>query len=229
MRRSDRRALEMTHPADWRSAAAEMVSQQIEARGICDPRALAALASVPRHRFIPEEQRHLAYADGAVPIGSGQTISQPFIVAQMTEALQLRPGERVLEIGTGSGYQTAVLAEAVGETGDIFTIERHPELSFHAQRILDELGYPNIHFHVGDGTLGWPDAAPFDAVIVTAGGPIVPQDLRDQLHPEHGRLVIPVGTRMQQELLRFVRRHGEWIRESLGPVAFVPLIGEQGW
>jgi protein-L-isoaspartate(D-aspartate) O-methyltransferase len=214
---------------DWRAAAEHMVRTQIEARGIRDPATLAALASVPRHRFIPPERRDFAYADGAVPIGAGQTISQPFIVAQMTEALALRPGERVLEIGTGSGYQTAVLAEAVGPGGEIFTVERHPELSRQAQALLAELGYNTIRFRVGDGTLGWPEAEPFDAIIVTAGGPVVPQELRDQLHPTYGRLVIPVGTRVQQELLRFHRRGGEWIRESLGPVAFVPLIGEQGW
>jgi protein-L-isoaspartate(D-aspartate) O-methyltransferase len=219
----------MTDQPDWRSAAEKMVSQQIEARGIRDRRTLTAMASVPRHRFIPEEQRHLAYEDGAVPIGSGQTISQPFIVAQMTAALRLQPGDRVLEIGTGSGYQSAVLAEAVDPEGEVFTIERHPELAFRSRRLLEQLGYSNIQFRVGDGTLGWPEAAPFDAVIVTAAGPVVPQDLRDQLHPEHGRLVIPVGTRVQQELLRFVRHHGEWVRESLGPVAFVPLIGQQGW
>jgi protein-L-isoaspartate(D-aspartate) O-methyltransferase len=223
-----RRGRTMTQP-DWRLAADQMVRSQIEARGVRDPQTLAAMASVPRHRFIPPERRHLAYEDGAVPIGSGQTISQPFIVAQMTEALQLRPGDCVLEIGTGSGYQTAVLAEAVGPDGEVFTIERHPELSRQAEELLRDLGYPDIHFRVGDGTLGWPEAAPFDAIIVTAGGPTVPQDLSDQLDPVNGRLVIPVGSRTQQELLRFAYRNGQWIRESLGPVAFVPLIGEQGW
>lgn len=214
---------------DWRDDAAEMVRTQIESRGIADPRVLDALAAVPRHRFIPPQQRHLAYGDGAVPIGAGQTISQPFIVAQMTAALTLRPGERVLEIGTGSGYQTAVLAEVVGAGGEVFTIERHAELARRAQALLDELGYTDVHYRVGDGTLGWPDAAPFDAIIVTAAGPLVPQDLRDQLDPARGRLVIPVGSRTHQELLRFARRGDQWLDESLGPVAFVPLIGEQGW
>jgi protein-L-isoaspartate(D-aspartate) O-methyltransferase len=214
---------------DWKAAAEEMVRTQIEARGVRDTRTLFALSSVPRHLFLPPERRHLAYADGAVPIGSGQTISQPFIVAQMTEALHLHPGERVLEIGTGSGYQTAVLAEAVGPQGRVYTVERHADLSRQAERLLGDLGYHNIHFRVGDGTLGWPESAPFDAIIVTAGGPVVPEDLRDQLHPDQGRMVIPVGTLMQQELLRIVRDPDGWTRVSLGPVAFVPLIGEQGW
>jgi protein-L-isoaspartate(D-aspartate) O-methyltransferase len=214
---------------DWRASAEEMVRTQIGRRGVDDALVLEAMASIPRHRFIPTERRHLAYEDGAVPIGSGQTISQPFIVAQMTAALRLRRGERVLEIGTGSGYQTAVLAEAVGPDGDVFTVERHPALSGQAQSLLADLGYTNIHFRIGDGTLGWPEAAPFDAIMVTAGGPVVPRVLRDQLDSFHGRLVIPVGSRSRQELLRFVRRGDEWHEESLGPVAFVPLIGEQGW
>jgi len=213
----------------WRDAATVMVENQIEARGVRDPVTLRALRSVPRHLFIPPERRERAYDDGAVPIGAGQTISQPYIVATMTEALELLGGERVLEIGTGSGYQTAVLAEAVGAEGEVFTIERHAELSHAAEDLLREIGYANIRFRVGDGTVGWSEAGPFDAVIVTAGGPVVPQDLTEQLHPEHGRLVIPVGTRSQQELLRFRRRGDERIRESLGAVAFVPLIGEQGW
>jgi protein-L-isoaspartate(D-aspartate) O-methyltransferase len=214
---------------EWTADAERMVRTQIEARRVRDPRTLFAIASVPRHLFLPPAVRHLAWDDGAVPIGSGQTISQPFIVARMTEALHLRPGERVLEIGTGSGYQTAVLAEAVGPRGAVCTVERHPELAADAEHLLRELGYDHIRFRIGDGTLGWPELAPFDAVIVTAGGPVVPDDLRDQLHPEHGRMVIPVGTRMQQELLRVTRHGDRWTRESLGPVAFVPLIGEQGW
>lgn len=216
-------------PHEEQSAAEEMVRLQIESRGVRDPRTLEAMAAVPRHLFVPPERRHLAWADGALPIGNGQTISQPFIVALMTEALQLRAGDRVLEIGTGSGYQTAVLAEVVGHAGEVFTIERHPELSRDARTQLHALGYEGIHFHVGDGTLGWPDAAPFDGIIVTAGGPVVPDDLRDQLHPDHGRLVIPVGSRERQELFRFTRDGQRWHRESLGAVTFVPLIGEQGW
>jgi protein-L-isoaspartate(D-aspartate) O-methyltransferase len=215
--------------ADWRAEARQMVRQQIEARGIRDPMTLEAMAAVPRHRFLPPAQRYLAYADGAVPISAGQTISQPFIVAQMTAALGLNRGARVLEIGTGSGYQTAVLAEAVGREGEVYTIERHPELAHQAFDLLRQLGYTNIHFRIGDGTLGWPEAAPFDRIIVTAGGPAVPPDLRQQLEPCGGRLVIPVGSRLEQELLRFVREGDAWRRESLGPVAFVPLIGEQGW
>lgn len=214
---------------DWRDAAAQMVRQQIESRGIRDPLTLEAMAAVPRHLFLPPAQRHLAYADGAVPIAAGQTMSQPFIVAQMTAALRLHRGDRVLEIGTGSGYQTAVLADAVGVTGEVYTIERHAELAQRAEDLLRELGYANVRFSIGDGTLGWPEAAPFDGITVTAGGPAVPPDLRQQLEPHGGRLVIPVGSRTQQELLRFVRDGNEWVRESLGPVAFVPLIGEQGW
>jgi protein-L-isoaspartate(D-aspartate) O-methyltransferase len=213
----------------WLSQRHEMVRTQIEARGVRDPSTLAALAAVPRHYFVPEPQRHMAYEDGALPIGSGQTISQPFIVALMTEALGLSRGGRVLEIGTGSGYQTAVLAEIVGPTGQVHTIERHPELLDEARDLLDRLGYRSIYYHVGDGTLGWPEHAPFDAIIVTAGGPSVPTELRHQLQPDGGRLVIPVGPQQEQELLRFTRHGSQWERESLGIVRFVPLIGEQGW
>jgi protein-L-isoaspartate(D-aspartate) O-methyltransferase len=214
---------------DWRAEAEAMVWNQLRGRGIEDEAVLRAMARIPRHRFIPEERRHLAYSDGAVPIGSHQTISQPFIVAQMTAALSLRSGESVLEIGTGSGYQTAVLAEAVGERGEVFSVERHAELSSIAASLLSDLGYRNIHYRVGDGTLGWPEHAPFDAVIVTAGGPAVPPTLLEQLDPDRGRMVIPVGDRRQQELLRFSAADSGWREESLGPVAFVPLVGEKGW
>jgi protein-L-isoaspartate(D-aspartate) O-methyltransferase len=214
---------------DWRPAARRMVSEQIERRGVRDPVTLRAMANVPRHCFVPEHQRHQAYADGALPIGAGQTISQPFIVAEMTAVLELRAGDRVLEIGTGSGYQTAVLAEAVGAQGEVFTIERHAELSDRARRLLDDLGYRTVRYRVGDGTLGWPEAAPFDRIIVTAAGPFLPRDLRDQLDRAGGVMVIPMGSRHQQELFRFAWRGGDWVEESLGHVTFVPLIGEQGW
>ncbi|HEV2132577.1 MAG TPA: protein-L-isoaspartate(D-aspartate) O-methyltransferase [Longimicrobiaceae bacterium] len=206
-----------------------MVRDQIERRGVRDPRTLAAMAAVPRHCFVPPEVAHLAYEDGAFPIGVGQTISQPYMVALMTEALRLWPGSRVLEIGTGSGYQTAVLAEVVGPQGEVYTIERHAELSHQARVLLRDLGYHNIRFRIGDGTLGWPEHAPYHGVIVTAGAPVVPDDLREQLHANGGRLVIPVGGEREQELLCYTRRGTSWERESLGSVCFVPLIGEQGW
>jgi protein-L-isoaspartate(D-aspartate) O-methyltransferase len=219
----------MEEPTGWEEAARRMVGDQIARRGIRDPVTLSAMARVPRHRFVPRKSWALAYADGALPIAEGQTISQPFIVAQMTEALSVLPGHRVLEIGTGSGYQTAVLAEAVGPDGDVYTIERHAGLSDQARRVLDELDYGHVHFRVGDGTLGWPEAAPFDGIIVTAAGPFLPRELQRQLDPVAGTLVIPMGSRSEQELFRFRWRNGEWTEEDLGTVAFVPLIGEQGW
>lgn len=216
-------------PDGWEEAARRMVDVQIERRGVRDPLTLSAMARVPRHRFVPRQSWPLAYSDGALPIADGQTISQPFIVAQMTEALGLQPGHRVLEIGTGSGYQTAVLAEAVGAEGDVYTVERHAGLSEQAQRVLGELGYANVHFRVGDGTLGWLEAAPFDGIIVTAAGPFLPSELQRQLDPVSGTLVIPMGSRSEQELFRFRWRNGEWTEEHLGTVAFVPLIGKEGW
>jgi protein-L-isoaspartate(D-aspartate) O-methyltransferase len=166
-----------------------------------------------------------AYEDRPLPIGSDQTISQPYIVALSTEALGLDPTHRVLEVGTGSGYQTAILAELAGE---VFTVERLPELSASAQDRLAALGYRNVRFRVGDGTRGWPEEGPFDAILVTAGAPRVPGGLLSQLAP-HGRLVIPVGGRFSQELI-LVRRDGEqWVQRRLCPCTFVPLIGEEGW
>ena len=211
------------------SARARMIERQVRARGVRDSRTLAALREVPRHLFLPPDGRHLAYRDLASPIGEGQTISQPYMVALMTEALQVRPGDRVLEIGTGSGYQTAVLAEIVGPRGEICTVERHPRLSLHARDLLEELGYHNVRFRIGDGTRGWPEQAPFDRIIVTAAGPRVPPALRAQLREDGGRLVIPVGARREQELWAFTRWGTELVRESLGVVQFVPLVGEQGW
>lgn len=220
---------EASQTGEWKASARRMVREQLEPRGIRDLPTLRAMAEVPRHRFVPPQRQGLAYADGALPIAEGQTISQPFIVAQMTEALMLRTGHRVLEIGTGSGYQTAVLAEAVGPSGDVFTIERHAELSEQAESVLRDLGYRNIHFLVGDGTLGWPEAAPYDRIIVTAAGPFLPRDLQAQVDRASGVMVIPVGTRREQELYRYCWVEGRWVEEPLGYVAFVPLIGEQGW
>ena len=211
----------------YRSLRDEMVDQQIVARGVCDPRVLAAMRKVPRHEFVPEDLRESAYEDGPLPIGEGQTISQPLIVASMTEAAQLRGGERVLEIGTGSGYGAAVLAEIADE---VFTIECIESLATNARATLDRLGYRNIEVLVGDGTLGWPAAAPYDAILVTAGGPYVPPSLRAQLKPG-GRLVMPVGEQhFGQTLVRVTRgSDGEDRQEELSSVAFVPLIGAEGF
>lgn len=207
------------------STRLRMVEEQLVARGIRAPAVLEAMARVPRHRFVPPELAGRAYADSALPIGAGQTISQPYMVAMMTEALAPAPHERLLEIGTGSGYQTAVLAELAAE---VYTIERHRGLAEHARATLTELGYPNIHFRVGDGTLGWPDASPFDGILVAAGAPALPAALGSQLH-EGGRMIVPVGPLAEQDLYRFWRErdglHSEWLTSC----RFVPLVGEQGW
>ncbi len=198
-----------------------MVEGQLRARGITDPRVLAAMARVPRHRFVPEEQRPWAYGDHPLPIGQGQTISQPYIVAFMTEAAGVEPGERVLEVGTGCGYQAAVLAELGAE---VYTIEIVPDLARAAATRLRELGYEEVRTRIGDGWQGWPEAAPFDAILVTAAPPRVPPPLLEQLAPG-GRLVIPVGEEWQ-ELRRVVRlADGSLAEESLLPVRFVPLTG----
>jgi protein-L-isoaspartate(D-aspartate) O-methyltransferase len=202
-----------------------MVDRQIRSRGIKDPRLLQALKSIPRHLFVPPEYAGEAYEDHPVDIGLAQTVSQPYMVAWMTEALELRGSERVLEVGTGSGYQTAVLARLAVE---VYTIERLPALAGRAQEILDRLGFRNIHFRIGDGTLGLPDAAPFDGILVAAGGPAVPQALKDQL-ANGGRLVMPVGSRGSQDLMLLARRGAAITEKSLGGCVFVRLIGEQGW
>jgi len=208
--------------ADDRAAErAAMVADQIEARGVRDPLVLAAMRRVPRHRLVPEDVRPLAYADHPLPIGSGQTISQPYVVALMTEALGLAGGERVLEVGTGSGYQAAVLAEIAGE---VRTVEIVPELAQRAARDLAALGYRNVHVREGDGYRGWPERAPFDAIVVTAAPDHVPQPLVDQL-AVGGRLVIPVGDR-DQELLVLERTPDGVERRTLTPVRFVPMTGE---
>jgi protein-L-isoaspartate(D-aspartate) O-methyltransferase len=204
----------------------QMVDGQIAARGVADARVLDAMNRVPRERFVPERLRAHAYDDAPLPIGDGQTISQPFIVAFMVEALRLHGGERVLEIGTGSGYAAAVLAEIAAE---VYTIERLDTLAAAATRTLADAGYRNVHVRCGDGTLGWPEAAPFDAILVSAGGPEVPASLRAQLAPG-GRLVIPVGrTRAAQTLVRVTRSADGFDTETLEHVRFVPLIGAEGW
>lgn len=205
---------------DFGSLREQMVIEQIEARGIKDPRVLDAMRKVERHKFVPESIQPLAYFDSALPIGEGQTISQPYIVALMTELLQLKGNERVLEIGTGSGYQAAVLAELAGE---VYTIEIEELLARRAEKLLGDLGYENITVQVGDGYIGWEEYAPFDAIIVTCAPPHVPQPLIDQL-AEGGRMVVPVGT-YYQELKLLTKTAGEIDSSSVIPVRFVPMTG----
>jgi protein-L-isoaspartate(D-aspartate) O-methyltransferase len=210
------------NPSDTtREARERMVREQIEARGVRDPRVLAALARVPRHELVPAELREFAYEDRPLPIGRGQTISQPFVVAYMTEQLQLGGDERVLEVGTGSGYQAAVLGELAAE---VYTIEIVEELGLRARADLERLGYRNVHVRIGDGYRGWPEHAPFDAIIVTAAPGHVPQPLVDQL-AVGGRMVLPVGG-YDQELLLIERDAGGTRRERLIDVRFVPMRGE---
>lgn len=202
-----------------------MVTEQLLGRDITDRLVLEAMRAVPRHSFVPPEHRHLAYADGPLPIGNDQTISQPYIVALMTQLLTLRGDETVLEVGTGSGYQAAVLGYLARQ---VHTIERHAGLARHATRILADLGITNVNVHVGDGTLGLPAFAPYAAIIVTAGAPEVPPALFDQL-ADGGYLVIPVGGRGGQVLERWHRRGPDFTVQAVTPVAFVPLVGRKGW
>jgi protein-L-isoaspartate(D-aspartate) O-methyltransferase len=198
-----------------------MVQEQIIARGIRDPRLLEALRKIPRHRFVPPEMQPLAYQDTPLPIGLGQTISQPYVVAFMTEALELRPQDRVLEIGTGSGYQAAVLSLLVREVYSMEIVER---LGKEAEARLKEMGYNNVRVRIGNGYRGWPEAAPFDAIIVTAAPEDVPPALVEQLRVG-GRMVVPVG-RFEQDLIRIRRAPKGLERENLLPVRFVPMVGE---
>lgn len=208
------------------AARQQMVDEQIRARGVRDPRVLAALSAVPREAFLAPQLAEVAYADSALPIEAGQTISQPFIVAVMSEALELQPSDRVLEIGAGSGYAAAVLAHLASE---VYTVERHAELAEIARERLERLGYRNVHVKHGDGTLGWAEHAPFDGIVVAAGGPRVPKSLLDQL-AIGGRLVMPVGRGYGQQLVRITRNaETEFVGEDLGAVQFVPLIGQEGW
>ncbi|HEY7539621.1 MAG TPA: protein-L-isoaspartate(D-aspartate) O-methyltransferase [Methylomirabilota bacterium] len=204
-----------------------MVDRQIKSRGVRDEAVLSAMLKVPRERFVPESLAEIAYVDRPLPIGAGQTISQPYIVAVMTEALRLGPQDRVLEIGTGSGYSAAVLAVIAAE---VYTIERLESLAASAGRRLGELGYSNVHVRHGDGSLGWPEHAPYNAIVITASGPDVPTALLQQL-AVGGRLVMPVGRRLNAQRLVRVERTGpeSYEREILERVAFVPLIGAQGW
>jgi len=202
-----------------------MVKEQFLSRDITDRKVLQAMRKVPRHMFVPPEHRHLAYADNPLPIGLNQTISQPYIVALMTQMLALQGDERVLEIGTGSGYQAAVLALLARE---VHTVERYQRLAQQAEKRLAALGIRNVFVHVGDGSQGWPENAPYDAIIATAAAPRAPQPLLDQL-ADGGRMVIPVGGRGGQFLERWVRRGAKFESEQGVPVAFVPLIGAHGW
>jgi protein-L-isoaspartate(D-aspartate) O-methyltransferase len=204
-----------------------MVETQLAARGIRHPAVLRAMGSVPREAFVPEPQTPYAYDDSALPIGEGQTISQPYVVALMAEALEPRVTDRVLEIGTGSGYAAAVLAEIVAE---VYSVERIESLARAAQARLATLGYRNVHVLHADGTRGWPEHAPYDGIVVTAGAPEVPAPLLAQLRVG-GHLVVPVGaTPRSQDLVRVTRRaEDDFGRESLGAVTFVPLVGEAGW
>jgi protein-L-isoaspartate(D-aspartate) O-methyltransferase len=210
---------------DFALARERMVGEQLRGRGIRDARVLAALGKVPRHRFVEEAFAERAYGDYPLPIGERQTISQPYMVAAMTEALELTGPERVLEVGTGSGYQTAVLAELAEK---VYSLERLRGLSERAERRVEALGYYNVRFRAGDGTLGWPEEAPFDAIVVTAAAPAEPPALLEQLR-DRGRLVIPVGGEAAQTLWKVVRVGDRFRRTALVPCVFVRLIGAQGW
>lgn len=202
-----------------------MVKEQIEARGIHNEYLLEAFRKVPRHSFVEEALQNQAYEDYPLPIGNAQTISQPYMVALMIDALQLKGGEKVLEIGTGSGYQTALLAELSEE---VYSIERIPSLAHRAISILNRMGYFNVTVKIGDGTFGWPDKAPFDGIIISAGAPDIPEVLKGQLGTG-GRLVIPVGNESMQNLFRVTHTPEGFKTENLGGCTFVKLIGRYGW
>ena len=210
---------------DYETLKKRMVDEQLIPRGIKDSRVLEVLGKVERHRFVPEISRSSAYADHPLPIGDNQTISQPYIVALMTESLQLTGKERVLEIGTGSGYQAAVLAELAGE---IYSVERIGTLANKAQDLLISLGVANVHIKVGDGTLGWPEEAPFDRIIITAASPIVPQPLLYQLK-DGGKLLLPLGETYSQVLTLIEKKKDKFEHTDICACVFVPLVGKYGW
>jgi protein-L-isoaspartate(D-aspartate) O-methyltransferase len=212
-------------PADMEQARERMVAEQLAARGISDPRVLAAMRAVERHRFIPAELHDHAYDDGPLPIGAAQTISQPYMVALTCEVAALRGTERVLEVGTGSGYQAAVLARLAREVFSIETIERLYE---RARVIIGVLGMGNLHLACGDGSEGWPAHAPYDAIVVSAAMPGIPRPLLDQLGPG-GRLVAPIGEGELQELVRISRKDGRWQEEYFGECRYVPMTGKHGF
>jgi protein-L-isoaspartate(D-aspartate) O-methyltransferase len=216
-----KRVSESSPKGDFKAMREKMVETQIKARGVKDPRVLSALLKVERHRFVPEEYLHSAYTDQPLPIGEGQTISQPYIVALMTELLELKGEEKVLEIGTGSGYQAAILAELAKE---VYSIEIIETLASMAKNKLIELGYENIKVKAGDGYLGWPEFSPFDAIIITCAPDHIPKPLIEQLK-EGGRMVVPVGT-YAQELKKIVKQSGKIVTMDVIPVVFVPMTGE---
>jgi protein-L-isoaspartate(D-aspartate) O-methyltransferase len=203
----------------------EMVERQIAARGVRDPRVLEAMRKIPRHLFVPEPYRNAAYEDRPLPIGEGQTISQPYIVAVMTELLEPHPDDRILEIGTGSGYQAALLSELVAR---VVTLERLPMIADKARNNLRSLEIQNVEVVVGDGTLGWPEQAPYNGVLITASTPDIPPPLVEQL-AEGGRLVAPVGGQGYQELIKLIKQGSRVEKTHHGGVVFVPLIGRYGW
>ena len=211
--------------SNYEIARKRMVEKHIEGRGIKDPAVLKAFMSVPRHLFVGDALTGQAYNDYPLPIGSDQTISQPYIVALMTQGLELTPDDRVLEIGTGSGYQSAILCEIASQ---VYSIERIRELAEKTKRLLDDLNYTNIEIRIDDGTQGWVAESPFDAIIVTAASPDIPRPLKDQLK-DGGRLVIPVGGRFSQELIKITKEKTKMHRKNLGGCRFVKLIGEHGW
>lgn len=215
----------MLESGDYAAQRAEMIEKQLRRRGVTDDAVLAAMLAVPRHEFVPEELRSRAYEDAPLPIGGGQTISQPYIVAAMTLALRLRPTDRALEIGTGCGYQAAVLSLLAKE---VITIERMPELASAASEKLANLGYLNVHVHCGDGTLGLPEFAPFDAILVAAAAPAPPAPLLAQL-AEGGRMIVPVGDADNQELQLVEKRAGAFSTKMLESCRFVPLVGHHAW
>ncbi len=212
---------------DYAAARARMVHEQLARRGVTDARVLAAMREVPREFFVPDALRERSYDDGPLPIEAGQTISQPFVVALMIEAAQLTVADRVLEIGAGSGYAAAILSRIAAQ---VYAVERHAELARLAAERLDRLGYKNVEVRAGDGTHGWPEAAPFDAIIASAGAPGIPQALKEQLDIG-GRLVMPVGdTPRAQTLIKATRTSAAtFVEQDLGAVAFVPMIGAHGW
>lgn len=210
---------------DYQRLREYMVNTQIRARGIYDAKVLDAMLKVPRHEFVPEDMRPYAYEDRPLPIGEGQTISQPYMVALMTQCLELEGPESVLEIGAGSGYQAAILAEIAA---NVCTIERLPSLLQKAREVLARLGYTNYEARVGDGTLGWEEKAPFNGIMVTAGAPDVPFSLLEQL-ADKGRLVIPIGPERYQSLYKIVKKGKKIRREFVTYCSFVPLIGKEGW
>ena len=217
--------LNAAHPDSFAKQRVRMVEEQLRSRGIRDPRLLAAMAKVPREEFIASEDVSRAYDDHPLPIGAGQTVSQPYMVAAMVAALQPRPADRVLEVGAGTGYEAAILAELAAE---VWTIERHQELADKAQEILSRLGYRNVHVVVGDGSVGLAEQAPFDGILVAAAAPKISDRLLAQL-ADGGRMAVPVGNRFEQQL-QLVRKIGADIAvSSLDACRFVPLVGKEGW